>query len=142
MDIVSACLVGLKCRYDGGHKACTQMVKYLTQRKVLPLCPEQLGGLPTPRLPVEFTAGSGIEVLIGQARVINTAAQDVTAQFIQGAEQTLYIARLVRAKRAFLKQKSPSCGFGYISQRDKVFPGLGVTAALLVNSGIEIIPLE
>ena len=95
----------------------------------IPVCPEQLGGLPTPRTPADLVGGQGREVLAGQARVVMQNGDDVTRQFISGARQILKIALEQQVDGAFLKSGSPSCGSGDV---------LGVTAALLENEGIPV----
>jgi uncharacterized protein YbbK (DUF523 family) len=95
----------------------------------IPVCPEQLGGLPTPRTPADLVGGQGGEVLNGRARVITRNGVDVTEQFIRGAQQVLRIALEQQVAGAFLKSGSPSCGVGDV---------LGVTAALLKSKGIPV----
>jgi uncharacterized protein YbbK (DUF523 family) len=127
--LVSACLLGLPTRYDGTSKSSTLCQHELKEAVWIPVCPEQLGGLPTPRPPAELVGGQGWEVLHGGARVITRAGEDVTSQFISGARQVLKIAMAQRIDGAFLKSGSPSCGAGEV---------LGVTAALLENNGITV----
>jgi uncharacterized protein YbbK (DUF523 family) len=120
--LVSACLMGLKTRYDGKSKPCSRCVKALQGAVWIPICPEQLGGLPTPRTAAELIGGNGRDVLAGRARVIRLDEVDVTGPFIHGARQTLEIARAQPISAIFLKARSPSCGINEV---------LGVTAALL-----------
>lgn len=127
--LVSACLVGLKTRYDGQVKSSAQCIKALSGVVWLPLCPEQLGGLSTPREPADLVGGDGGEVLAGRARVVTRSGKDVTESFIRGAEQVLAVAKANRVAGVFLKAKSPSCG---------VTPQYGVTAALLVQHGFTV----
>jgi len=127
--IVSACLIGLCTRYDGQSKPNPRCMELLRQFCWLPVCPEQLGGLPTPRPPADLT-GSGNEVLAGQAAVITKQGVDVSQNFIAGAKAVLQIAHAQDIRTAFLKARSPSCG---------LTPQPGVTAALLFAHGIEII---
>lgn len=142
MDIVSACLIGEKCRYDGG--ACTdeELKKLFEQGKLKAVCPEVMAGLPTPRSPLEIVGGDGNDVLNGKARVISKDGKDVTEQFIKGAHMALKEAKLCGAKKAHLQSRSPSCGCGkiYDGNFSGVFKtGDGVTAALLKDNGIKII---
>jgi uncharacterized protein YbbK (DUF523 family) len=104
MVIVSACLAGLRCRYDGSKKACEAVMRLVAEGKAIPVCPEQLGGLPTPRLPAEIRGG----------RVVRQDGVDVTAEFSRGAEEVLKLAKLAGATTAILKARSPSCGSGKI----------------------------
>lgn len=139
--LVSACLLGLKTRYDGGGNRCPLLLRLCRRRRLLPVCPEQLGGLPTPRRPAEICGGDGWAVLRGEAAVMDEAGRDVTAQFLRGAAAVLQLAQLCRAEGAILKWGSPSCGSGLI--RDGSFsgrrrPGDGVTAALLKRHGIPV----
>ena len=140
--LVSACLLGINCCYDGGNNLHPEIIK-LTERYILiPVCPEQLGGLPTPRPPAEIQEGDGYLVLTGKAAVINVKGADVTGYFIRGAEQTLQLARIYRARGAFLKAHSPSCGVNQIyngSFGKQLVEGCGVTAALLKTHGLELI---
>jgi uncharacterized protein YbbK (DUF523 family) len=107
----------------------------------IPVCPEQLGGLSTPREPAELSGGAGDEALDGVASVQTRDGRDVTREFVKGAQQTLAVARLTGATVAVLKARSPSCGIG--STYDGTFshtlrPGSGVTAALLQRAGITL----
>ena len=127
--LVSACLMGLKTRYDGLVKPCHQCREELGGTVWIPVCPEQLGGLATPRIAADLTGGNGRDVLDGRARVITREGKDVTGQFIEGARQVLAIAMVQPISGIFLKSKSPSCG---------VHSVLGVTAALLGEHGFSM----
>ena len=129
--LISACLLGVQCRYDGGSKPVMPTVALMEQYHLIPICPEQLGGLPTPREPSE-RQGDAVRAKSGA---------DVTAQYRRGAEQALHLARLYGCRAAVLKERSPSCGSGEIY--DGTFsgcltPGDGVTAALLKENGIAV----
>ena len=130
--LVSACLLGAACRYDGRSVPCPALVEAARRgARLIPFCPEVYGGLPTPREPAER---------VGDA-VINRAGADVTAQYRRGAEEALRLCRLFGCERAILKEKSPSCGCGRVY--DGTFTGTltggdGVTAALLKANGIEV----
>ncbi len=135
MILVSACLAGIKCRYDGKDNANEKIIELVKQCLAIPVCPEQLGGLPTPRPPAEQ---------IG-SKVISNNGKDVTENFRIGAEETLRIAKLVNCKKAILKQRSPSCGFGFIydgTHSGKVIKGNGFTAEFLLKNGIKILTEE
>jgi uncharacterized protein YbbK (DUF523 family) len=137
--LVSACLVGIPCRYDGGNCPNDQLQASAARGDVLPICPEVVGGLPTPRPPAEIQGGDGGDVLEGQARVVNIEGKDVTAEFLAGAQEALRVARRWRIKEAILKAQSPSCGVGQIhdgSFSGRLVEGDGVTAALLKREGI------
>jgi uncharacterized protein YbbK (DUF523 family) len=137
--LVSACLLGVNCRYDGSHAYCPEVFDELWRSHFIPVCPEQLGGLPTPRTPAHIAGGDGWDVLRGRAKVINRRGKDVTAAFLKGAQETLSIARLVRAKKAILRDHSPSCGCQVVYRGKKLAKGAGVTAALLAESGLEVV---
>jgi len=142
--IISACLLGLNCRYNGVAKPCQKAIDLSKDEIIIPVCPEQLGGLSTPRVPSE-TTGDGLDVLEGKKRVINKSGVDVTKQFIRGAEEVLRLVKLFGIDEAILKQKSPSCGCGQIYDgtfSDKLIKGDGVTAALLKKNGIRVITEE
>jgi uncharacterized protein YbbK (DUF523 family) len=129
MILVSACLIGLSCRYDGESRPDVRLIEKLKGACVVPVCPEQLGGLTTPRPAADIYYGNGIDVLNGQARVLTIDGQDVTEAFKQGAEQTFFLANTLGVKHCFLKARSPSCG---------ITAQIGVTAAKLLVEGFEI----
>ncbi len=142
MDIASACLAGVKCRYDGEARPDAKITEMYKQGLVKLVCPECLAGLKASRCPSEIVGGDGDDVLNGQSRVMAEDGGDVTAEFVLGAQKTLETARKLGAQRAWLKSKSPSCGSGRIY--DGTFSGTlskgdGVTAALLKRNGIDVI---
>lgn len=139
--LVSACLLGINCRYDGCNCLMEEAMELIGSEEIVPVCPEQLGGLSTPRPPAEIVAGSGEDVLAGRSKILTGDGTDVTAQFIRGAQQTVKIARLCGVGRALLRQESPSCGCGQICRGDRLVAGDGVTAVLLKREGIEILSL-
>lgn len=136
--IVSACLMGLKTRYDGRDALSNEALKELRGAIPFPVCPEELGGLPTPRPRAEIGSGNGMAVLCNGSRVVDENGRDCTASFLKGAHAVLEIARLSGARVAFLKEKSPSCGVKLISKKGTSEPGMGVTAALLKKEGLEV----
>jgi uncharacterized protein YbbK (DUF523 family) len=148
MKICSACLLGIKCRYDGKSKRNKKILELAKKEILIPVCPEQLGGLPTPRKPAGIFRGLGDDVLKNKAYV-RTAREgkDVTKYFLKGARETLKIAKLFKIREAIFKNKSPSCGCGKTWQLDKnlrnhLARGDGVTAALLKRNGIKVISEE
>ena len=130
--LVSACLLGENCKYSGGNNY-NPIVEALRERfELISICPEQLGGLPTPRVPSER---------VGE-KVLNREGADVTCEFQLGAEKTLEIAKAHGIRRAVLQERSPSCGCGTIydgSFSGTLAPGMGLTAQLLVDHGIEVL---
>lgn len=129
--LVSACLLGVACRYDGRGQAIPRLNELLAACEVIPVCPEQLGGLPTPRTPSER---------VGE-KVLARDGTDVTCAFARGAAEALRLAQLTGARLALLKARSPSCGSGEIydgSFTGRTVPGNGVAAQALVDAGIDI----
>jgi len=129
--LISACLLGLPCRYDGAAKTCPAVEELRKQHTLIPFCPECFGGLPTPREPAE---------IVGD-RVVNRAGRDVTAEYRRGAANALALCRMYDCDCAVLKEKSPSCGHGKIY--DGTFTGTltdgdGITASLLLENGIPV----
>ncbi len=140
--LVSRCLLGHRVRYDGGASGPFDLLQHwLDEGRVVPLCPEVAGGLPTPRAAAEIPGGQGSEVLDGQAAVITTDGEDVSAQFLSGACQALALVREHGIRVAVLKANSPSCG--NLLTYDGTFSGVkvsgeGVTAALLKRHGVQV----
>lgn len=143
--LVSACLAGLPCRYDGRSKPDAELIALIDKGEAIPVCAEVLGGLPTPRPPAEITGGSGRDVLSGTARVLTVSGEDVTAEFISGAQEVARIAREVGAREAILQNRSPSCGCTQIydgTHSGQRIAGEGVLAAALRDLGIEVRPAD
>jgi len=139
--LVSACLLGLNTRYDGRSKENSQVTNWLRQGKVIPVpvCPEQLAGLPTPRPACSYSHGDGTAVLDGQGTLIEeTSGQAKGEVFLQGAVTTLRIARLSHCPAALLKERSPSCGTTAIYCNGQLCPGMGITSALLARNGLKL----
>jgi uncharacterized protein YbbK (DUF523 family) len=139
--LVSACLLGSCTRLDGGHNLSEAVAALAECFCLVPVCPEQLGGLATPRRPAEIQGGAGAEVLRGAARVLTPEGDDVTEAFLRGARAVAAVARLTGATRAVLKARSPSCGVGQTydgSFSRRLRQGSGVTAQLLADSGLEL----
>jgi uncharacterized protein YbbK (DUF523 family) len=143
--VVSACLVGEKCRYDGRAlpaEIIQRVAAFLDGKSYTVVCPEVLGGLPTPRPPMEIERGDGAGVLAGRARVIDADGNDRTTELIRGAEEAARIAGEAGAGVALLKERSPSCGSKMISRKGVKIPGIGVTCALLRCAYIDVISEE
>lgn len=132
MILVSACLAGVKCRYDGKDNANAKVIELVRKGIAIPVCPEQLGGLQTPRIPAEMV----------EDKIINKKGENVSMQFKKGAKESLNIAKLAGCNKAILKQRSPSCGYGKIydgTHTGKIIDGMGLTAKLLSDNGIIVL---
>ena len=132
MYLVSACLVGINCKYDGGNNYNEKVLELVKTGKAIPVCPEQLGGLTTPRKPSEIV----------NDKVVMNNGEDVTSNFKRGAEEVLELCKKLNVTKVILKSGSPSCGCGTIY--DGTFtgtkvPGNGITTSLLLKNGIEVI---
>ncbi|MGX1171867.1 DUF523 domain-containing protein [Pseudomonas sp. R151218B TE3479] len=140
--LVSRCLLGHRVRYDGGASGpYDQLRQWLDEGRIVAVCPEVAGGLPTPRAAAEIPGGQGGQVLDGHAAVITTDGEDVSAQFLSGAYQALEQVREHGIRIAVLKANSPSCG--NLLSYDGTFSGVkvsgeGVTAALLKRHGVQV----
>ena len=140
--LVSRCLLGHRVRYDGGaHGPFDLLERWQADGRVIALCPEVAGGLPTPRAPAEIPGGQGAQVLDGQATVMTVDGEDVSAAFLAGAEQALTLVKRHGIRLALLKARSPSCGNR--ENYDGSFTGArvageGVTAALLRRAGVQV----
>jgi len=142
MKLISACLAGINCRYDGNNNFLEEAERLLCRGEAIPVCPEQFGGFSTPRPPAEIKESNGDQVLKGEARVINSIGEDVTGGFLLGAKETLKLARMVKAEGIILKENSPSCGVNNIYDgtfSNNLVAGEGVTAALLRQKGFWVI---
>ena len=140
--LVSRCLLGHRVRYDGGASGpYAQLAQWQDEGRVIALCPEVAGGLPTPRAAAEIPGGQGVEVLAGKASVITTEGEDVTEAFVSGAQQALALVERHGIRIAILKANSPSCGnrltYDGSFSGTKV-EGQGVTAALLTRAGVQV----
>ena len=141
--VVSACLLGVNCRYDGKTKACEAVIRKVAEYRnagveVVEVCPEELGGLPTPRDPQDLRGGDGHDVLAGRATVQRTTDDsDVTGAFLRGVERSF--AKAAGAQVAILKARSPSCGIGQTNIDGRVADGDGVFAALCRQEGLHLI---
>ncbi len=141
--LVSACLLGEACRYDGKAKGSDRVRRALEGKEVVPVCPETGSGLGIPRPAVELRGGTGEAVLAGRARaVVAATGEDRTVAFRYGAELALEAARRFGATVAVLKERSPSCGTQGTYVDGAVVPGRGVTAALLHSAGITVLSDE
>ncbi|MVA26041.1 DUF523 domain-containing protein [Agrobacterium vitis] len=142
--LISACLMGRPVRYDGKGKPLHHpaIARWEDEGRLVVFCPEQAGGLPTPRPPAEIEqGGTGEDVLHGRARVLEVTGGDVTTEFIAGGRKAVDMALEQGCRYALLIDGSPSCGSGFIydgSFSGKRHPGFGVTAALLKQAGVAV----
>jgi uncharacterized protein YbbK (DUF523 family) len=136
----------MKCTWSGDDEYKSDRAIELSKTETLiPICPEQLGGLPTPRVPQEIQGGAGEDVLNGKCKVLNKDGEDVTKGFIKGAQEALRIAEQFNIGEFIGKSKSPSCGCGQVYDgtfSGKLTDGDGIATALLRRNGIRIIPEE
>jgi uncharacterized protein YbbK (DUF523 family) len=142
--LVSACLLGCACRYDGRHNRDAALERDLASRglRAVPFCPEEHGGLGTPR-PAAWIESTGAgAVLDGRERVLTDASVDVTEQFLRGANGALETCKLHGIRLALLKERSPSCGVRNTHAGGKLVEGPGITAELLRRNGIAVEGVE
>lgn len=135
MILVSSCLIGLKCRYDASIKENTDVIKYLSDKEYWPICPEQMGGLATPRKPAEIVSNNPL-------KIVDNQGYDVTENFLEGANQVIEIIKDKKVSLAILKAKSPSCGSENIYDgtfSNKLVEGQGILTKLLREKGIRVI---
>jgi uncharacterized protein YbbK (DUF523 family) len=139
--LVSSCLLGLATRYDATDNFSQEVANYIEKHDItpIPICPEQLAGLGTPRPKCWFCSGDGRAALHGDGTLINEEGEDMTAHFIKGAQKALEIAKRTGCSTAILQQRSPSCGTRTIYIDQQLSPGMGITAALFAEQGIETI---
>lgn len=143
--LVSGCLVGQKCSYNMITEDIPKLKDLVDKGEAIPICPAQLGGLPTPRPPSEIVGGDGVKVINGKAKVKNSEGKDVTEKFLKGASDALVIAKDNNVTKAIFRTRSPQCGCGMIydgSFSGKTRSGDGVTSALLKKHGITVITEE
>lgn len=139
MILVSACLVGLNTKYNGKNNYNQKIFELVKSGKAIPLCPEQLGGLTTPRIPTE------IKYIDGKRYVFNKEGKDVTKEFENGANEVLEFVKKMNIDKAILKSRSPSCGVGKIYDgnfTDKLIDGNGILTDLLIENGVEVISID
>ena len=142
--LVSACLLGLPTRYDGKAKRSQEVLDYLQRENLtpIPVCPEQLAGMTTPRDKTFFQSGDGQAVLAGNGEAVSENGRSMNDIFCRGAKMTLEIARLSGCRRALLKEGSPSCGVHRVYLGEDKVAGMGVTSALLISSDLDVISEE
>ncbi len=137
MILVSACLIGINCRYDGSNSFNDGVIKKIKEERFIPVCPEQLGGLPTPRPSASIQNGTGIDVIEAISKVDDANGRDVTKEFLKGAQEALKVAKLLGVQKAILKENSPSCGVNFTNSNSKKVKGPGVFTAMLKQEGIK-----
>jgi len=143
MILVSACLLGINCQYNGENDLSEKLLEFLKDKgEFIVVCPEVLGNMSIPRDASEIVGGTGKDVITKRAKVKSVKGVDVTKKFLKGAEQVLKIAKKNNVDLVILKAKSPSCGVGAIYDGTfsrKLIKGDGVTAAILRKNGIKVI---
>ena len=142
MYLISACLCGVNCKYNGLNNLNERCLELLRKGEALLVCPEQLGGLKTPRIPSEILGSAEKIIEFKEGKVISKEGTDVTKEFLKGAEEALKIVKEANIKKAILKEGSPSCGSNFVydgSFTGNKIKGKGITAYLLEKEGIEII---
>ncbi|MED1738516.1 DUF523 domain-containing protein [Bacillus swezeyi] len=142
MILVSSCLAGVECRYNGTHSYVEKINRLVEENKAMIVCPELLGGFQTPREPAEISGGTGEDVLNGDAVIMTTSGENVTDLYLKGAYKTLELARQIQADTVVLKENSPSCGSSRIydgSFSSRKIAGNGITAALLKREGFRVV---
>lgn len=145
--LISKCLLGVPCRFDGQERINegTATFKALLDSGSIAVCPEESGGLPTPRPPAEIQGGTGEEVLEGKSKIVNIDGRDVTSEYLLGAKEILETAQQSEIKMAILKSRSPACGVEQIydgSFNGRLKKGRGIAAALLIKNNIKVISDE
>jgi uncharacterized protein YbbK (DUF523 family) len=136
--VVSACLVGKRCRYNGEHRAHAGVLRYLEGKKYLAVCPEKLAGWSVPRPPVEFHGGGARKAIAGEASIVDNRGRDRTGSLLKGATRALSRALSARATEAILKEKSPSCGVKKVYRDGRLTRGGGVFAFWLKRYRIAV----
>jgi uncharacterized protein YbbK (DUF523 family) len=143
--LVSACLAGRRCRFDGSANPDDTISKLVAEGRAVPVCPEVDGGLGTPRPRAEIRGGDGADVIAGTASVMTHEGEDVTDAYLKGARRALERAKATGATTAVLKSRSPSCGAGHVYDgtfTSTLQAGDGVTAALLRSEGLTVLTDE
>ncbi|MBN2143295.1 MAG: DUF523 domain-containing protein [Candidatus Aureabacteria bacterium] len=141
--IISACLAGEKCRYDGGTKTTVLLDELRKSYDLVLVCPELLGGLSVPRekaciLGKDGNHAGGMSVIQGTARVLMESGKDVTSDFIKGAKKIMELVKNNQIKTAFLKSRSPSCGYGTLSTPNGLITGNGILTEMLLMEGMDV----
>ncbi len=136
--IVSACLLGQRCRYNGEDKRHPGVIRFLRGKKYLALCPERLAGWGSPRLSVQFRGGGAAEVVEGKARIEDERGMDRTESLMEGVSMALEQVQTLKAREAILKEKSPSCGVRRVYRDGKLGPGEGLFTHGLRKKGVRV----
>lgn len=139
MILISACLVGINCKYNGKNNYNEKALELVKSGQAIPICPEQLGGLTTPRNPSE------IKTINNKRYVINNKNEDVIDEFVRGANEVLKLAKELDVEKVILQSRSPSCGVGKIYSGNfdrKLVDGNGILAQMLIDNDIEVVDIE
>lgn len=141
MKLVSACLIGINCNYKGKNNLNKKLFEEFKKGELFPVCPEILAGQKIPRPNAEIVNGTGLDAIEGRAKIVDRHGNDITEEFIKGANEVLNIAKTLGVEEAILKARSPSCSCGKIYDgifSEKLIDGDGVTTALLKKNGIKV----
>jgi uncharacterized protein YbbK (DUF523 family) len=138
--LISACLAGVNCRWDGTNSRDQKIIELVGKSRVLLVCPEELAGFSTPREKAEFLGGDGSDIISGKGKIVTLDGKDITSQMVKGAERTLQLAKKYNIRYAIMKKNSPSCGYGKIYRKGRLVKGDGFATAILKKEGIKIIP--
>lgn len=139
MVLISACLVGLNCKYNGKNNYNKKALQLVKNGEAIPICPEQLGGFPTPRNPAE------IKIINNKRYVFDNKNKDLTDDFVKGANEVLNLAKKLDIKKFILQSRSPSCGVGKIYSGNfdgKLVDGNGILTQMLIENNIEVMAIE
>lgn len=145
MYLISACLCGVNCKYNGKNNLKEEFLNLLKTGEAILVCPEQLGGLTTPRCPAEIVGSTEEIINLEKGKVLTKEGKDITQEFLRGAKETLKIAKKAGIKKSILKEGSPSCGCNFIydgSFSGNKIRGEGITAKILKDAGIDVISDE
>ena len=145
MYLISACLCGVNCKYNGKNNLKEEFLNLLKTGEAILVCPEQLGGLTTPRCPAEIVGSTEEIINLEKGKVLTKEGKDITQEFLRGAKETLKIAKKAGIKKSILKEGSPSCGCNFIydgSFSGNKIRGEGITAKMLKDAGIDVISDE
>lgn len=136
--LVSACLIGVPCRYNGTSALNEKLLEELREEVILAICPEVISGLGIPRIPFELPSLNYEKIIEGKEKILNKDNKDITDSILKGLFEIIEIVKLMRVKKAYLKEKSPCCGVSYIYINGIKKNGMGIFTYLLTKNGIKV----